>query len=110
MDGHRARVGCMAWSSHLLSTGSRDKTILQRDVRAPEHWTSRLAAHRSEVRSCILPAADQTLTSCSCAVARKAPAEGWPAARAGLPSDWFGCSGAVPAAWPSNGRPRYGHA
>lgn len=49
MDGHRARVGCMAWSSHLLSTGSRDKTILQRDVRAPEHWTSRLAAHRSEV-------------------------------------------------------------
>jgi cell division cycle 20-like protein 1, cofactor of APC complex len=51
MDGHRARVGCMAWSSHLLSTGSRDKTILQRDVRAPEHWTSRLAAHRSEARS-----------------------------------------------------------
>ena len=39
----------MAWSSHLLSTGSRDKTILQRDVRAPEDWTSRLAAHRSEV-------------------------------------------------------------
>jgi hypothetical protein len=51
MEGHRARVGCMAWSSHLLSTGSRDKTILQRDVRAPEHWTSRLAAHRSEVHS-----------------------------------------------------------
>ena len=55
MDGHRARVGCMAWSSHLLSTGSRDKTILQRDVRAPEHWTSRLAAHRSEVRSFVCP-------------------------------------------------------
>mmetsp|Transcript_11708 Transcript_11708/g.35139 ORF Transcript_11708/g.35139 Transcript_11708/m.35139 type:complete len:520 (+) Transcript_11708:546-2105(+) len=49
MQGHRGRVGCMSWSSHLLSTGSRDRTILNRDVRAPEDFQSRLNAHRSEV-------------------------------------------------------------
>jgi hypothetical protein len=31
MDGHEIRVGSMAWSKKILSTGSRDKTILQRD-------------------------------------------------------------------------------
>lgn len=36
MHGHRARVGTMAWNSHLLSTGSRDRNVLQRDVRAQE--------------------------------------------------------------------------
>ena len=51
MTGHRGRVGCLSWSSHLLSTGSRDRTILHRDVRAPEDYTARLAAHRSEVGS-----------------------------------------------------------
>jgi hypothetical protein len=31
MDGHEIRVGSMAWNKNFLSTGSRDKTILQRD-------------------------------------------------------------------------------
>ena len=31
MDGHEKRVGSMAWNKNFLSTGSRDKTILQRD-------------------------------------------------------------------------------
>lgn len=31
--GHSNRVGAIAWNSNLLSTGSRDKTILNRDVR-----------------------------------------------------------------------------
>ena len=33
MLGHKQRVGCMSWSHHTLATGSRDRTILMRDVR-----------------------------------------------------------------------------
>ena len=43
MTGHRQRVGTMAWSSHLLSTGSRDKTVLQRDVRVEEAYVQKCA-------------------------------------------------------------------
>ena len=43
MDGHRARVGTMAWNSHLLSTGSRDRLVLQRDVRVPEAFVQKCA-------------------------------------------------------------------
>jgi len=51
MAGHRARVGVMAWSSHMLSSGSRDRNILQRDIRAPEDFQSKLLGHRSEVHA-----------------------------------------------------------
>jgi cell division cycle 20-like protein 1 (cofactor of APC complex) len=50
MGGHRVRVGCLAWSSHMLSSGSRDRNILQRDVRAPDDYVSKLIGHKSEVR------------------------------------------------------------
>lgn len=43
MPGHRARVGSMAWNSHLLSTGSRDRFVLQRDVRGPEPYFQKCA-------------------------------------------------------------------
>lgn len=33
LTGHVVRVGAMAWSSSSLVTGSRDKVILQRDIR-----------------------------------------------------------------------------
>jgi cell division cycle 20-like protein 1 (cofactor of APC complex) len=49
LGGHRGRVGSLAWSASTLASGSRDRTILQRDVRAPEDFTARLAGHRSEV-------------------------------------------------------------
>ncbi|KAL6006779.1 B-type cell cycle switch protein ccs52A [Asimina triloba] len=49
MDGHRMRVGALAWSSSLLSSGGRDKTILQRDIRAQEDSVSKLLGHKSEV-------------------------------------------------------------
>ena len=49
MDGHRLRVGALAWSSSLLSSGSRDKSILQRDIRVQEDSVSKLSGHKSEV-------------------------------------------------------------
>ncbi|KAK9276981.1 hypothetical protein L1049_006520 [Liquidambar formosana] len=49
MEGHRLRVGALAWSSSMLSSGSRDKTILQRDIRAQEDFVSKLTGHKSEV-------------------------------------------------------------
>lgn len=49
MEGHRLRVGALAWSSSILSTGSRDKSILHRDIRAQEDFVSKLSGHKSEV-------------------------------------------------------------
>ncbi|XP_008783451.1 protein FIZZY-RELATED 1-like [Phoenix dactylifera] len=49
MEGHRLRVGALAWSSSVLSSGSRDKSILQRDIRAQEDFVSKLMGHKSEV-------------------------------------------------------------
>ncbi|ONK72865.1 uncharacterized protein A4U43_C04F24210 [Asparagus officinalis] len=49
MEGHRLRVGSLAWSSSMLSSGSRDKSILQRDIRAQEDFVSKLTGHKSEV-------------------------------------------------------------
>lgn len=50
MEGHRLRIGALAWSSSMLSSGSRDKSILQRDIRAQEDFVSKLSGHKSEVR------------------------------------------------------------
>ena len=30
MGGHRSRVGALAWNTHLLSSGSRDKVVSQK--------------------------------------------------------------------------------
>jgi len=49
MTGHRSRVGTLAWSSNMLSSGSRDRSIMQRDVRSPEQFTGKLLGHKSEV-------------------------------------------------------------
>lgn len=51
MEGHRLRIGALAWSSSMLSSGSRDKSILQRDIRAQEDFVSKLSGHKSEVLS-----------------------------------------------------------
>ena len=50
MEGHRLRVGALAWSSSMLSSGSRDKSILLRDIRAQDDFVSKLSGHKSEVR------------------------------------------------------------
>lgn len=50
LEGHSARVGALAWNADVLSSGSRDRLILQRDVRTPSVVPERkLAGHRQEV-------------------------------------------------------------
>lgn len=49
MDGHADRVSSMAWNRHILSTGSRDTTIVNHDVRVARHNTATLTAHGQEV-------------------------------------------------------------
>ncbi|VFR02246.1 unnamed protein product [Cuscuta campestris] len=49
MEGHRLRVGALAWSSSVLSSGSRDKSIFHRDIRAQNDHVSKLSGHKSEV-------------------------------------------------------------
>ncbi|KAF2221420.1 WD40-repeat-containing domain protein [Elsinoe ampelina] len=49
MTGHSARVSSMAWNQHILSTGSRDRTILHRDVRLADQYIKRLIGHKQEV-------------------------------------------------------------
>jgi cell division cycle 20-like protein 1 (cofactor of APC complex) len=52
LGGHKGRIGAVAvWSPHpsLLSTGSRDRHILHRDLRTSSLFTTSLLAHRQEV-------------------------------------------------------------
>ncbi|ODM99931.1 Fizzy-related protein [Orchesella cincta] len=50
LHGHTARVGAIAWNGDLLSSGSRDRFINQKDIRAPPAIPERqLVGHRQEV-------------------------------------------------------------
>ena len=49
MGGHRARIGALAWNGPVLSSGSRDSTIIHHDVRVPEHKVGELRGHTQEV-------------------------------------------------------------
>lgn len=49
IEGHTARVGALAWNGDMLSSGSRDRLILQRDARTPSPVERRLIGHRQEV-------------------------------------------------------------
>lgn len=49
MTGHTARVGSLAWNTHILTSGSRDRLIYHRDVRAPDQWMRKLVGHKQEV-------------------------------------------------------------
>lgn len=48
-EGHSARVGCLAWNGDILSSGSRDRYILQRDIRSMMNLERKLSSHRQEV-------------------------------------------------------------
>ncbi|OQR89918.1 hypothetical protein THRCLA_09512 [Thraustotheca clavata] len=49
LDGHSARVGSLSWNRHILSTGSRDTSILHHDVRVQNHIVATLNSHEQEV-------------------------------------------------------------
>ncbi|CAM9642202.1 unnamed protein product, partial [Ectocarpus fasciculatus] len=49
MSGHSARVGTLAWKRHVLSSGSRDSSIIQHDVRMPNHKMATFTGHEQEV-------------------------------------------------------------
>jgi cell division cycle 20-like protein 1 (cofactor of APC complex) len=49
LPGHEGRVGSVAWNSRFLSTGSRDKSILHRDLRTKNDFEAKLTGHKQEV-------------------------------------------------------------
>lgn len=49
LDGHNGRVGVSAWNGSLLATGSRDRRILMRDVRADNSLIYDWDKHKQEV-------------------------------------------------------------
>jgi cell division cycle 20-like protein 1 (cofactor of APC complex) len=63
MSGHVARVGTLAWSSQLVASGSRDRTIFMRDIRAPEPFLRKLIGHKQEVCGLKWSFDDQQLAS-----------------------------------------------
>ncbi|KAF8634222.1 hypothetical protein AX17_004264 [Amanita inopinata Kibby_2008] len=47
---HAQRIGALAWNAHVLSSGSRDRLVLHRDVRVSSHKPFRRGqGHRQEV-------------------------------------------------------------
>lgn len=49
MKGHTGRVGALAWSQNVLSSGSKDKSILSRDLREKDDFFANLTHHKQEV-------------------------------------------------------------
>ncbi|CAO4363697.1 unnamed protein product [Caenorhabditis nigoni] len=50
LGGHTSRVGCLAWNADTICSGSRDRTIIHRDIRAPDNEEGRkMTHHRQEV-------------------------------------------------------------
>ncbi|CAN9503440.1 unnamed protein product [Ophioblennius macclurei] len=49
MASHTARVSCLSWNSHVLSSGSRSGQIHHHDVREAKHHIDTLATHTQEV-------------------------------------------------------------
>lgn len=50
LEGHSFRVGALSWNGDVLASGSRDKSILQRDIRIPTFMPQRkLTGHTDEV-------------------------------------------------------------
>lgn len=47
IEGHQMRVGALAWNGDQLSSGSRDRVILQRDIRG--QGEKKLMGHRQEI-------------------------------------------------------------
>lgn len=49
MNGHATRIPSLSWSGAILSSGSRDGSIWNSDVRIAQHKIAELNGHRAEV-------------------------------------------------------------
>ena len=49
LGGHLGRVSSIAWNGSTISTGSRDRMVLSRDLRIRNAITHRHAEHKQEV-------------------------------------------------------------
>jgi len=49
MKGHICRVGTLSWKDWIVSSGCRDGSVYNHDVRAPNHHVSSLISHTAEV-------------------------------------------------------------
>ncbi|MQM04114.1 hypothetical protein Taro_036908 [Colocasia esculenta] len=49
LEGHTGRVSSLSWNHNLLSSGSRDTSIINHDARASSSSASRFQAHTSDV-------------------------------------------------------------
>ncbi|OVA12711.1 WD40 repeat [Macleaya cordata] len=49
LEGHSQRVGCLAWKGQSLTSGSKDNSIINHDVRVRNSLISRIRAHTKEV-------------------------------------------------------------
>ena len=63
LGGHEGRICTVAWNNTYLSTGSRDHSILHRDLRCPNDYTAKLMGHRQEVCGLKWSFDDQQLAS-----------------------------------------------
>eukprot|EP00050_Salpingoeca_kvevrii_P006663 m.290789 g.290789 ORF g.290789 m.290789 type:complete len:452 (+) comp12362_c0_seq1:32-1387(+) len=61
--GHGSRVGTMSWGSSLLATGSRDRSILLRDLRSSSQCVGKIEQHHQEVCGLEWSPDDQFLAS-----------------------------------------------
>ncbi|ONI24926.1 hypothetical protein PRUPE_2G269500 [Prunus persica] len=49
LENHKDRIASITWNGHTLTSGSRDKSIINHDVRAGSNVTCRLRTHTEEV-------------------------------------------------------------
>ena len=63
LEGHNGRVGACAWNGSVLATGSRDRRILVRDVRASDPLIYDWERHKQEVCGLKWSPDDQQLAS-----------------------------------------------
>jgi cell division cycle protein 20 (cofactor of APC complex) len=49
MNGHSARISSLSWNQHILSSGSKDGSIVNHDVRVKDHDILTLNGHEQEV-------------------------------------------------------------
>ncbi|XP_024027006.1 cell division cycle 20.2, cofactor of APC complex [Morus notabilis] len=61
--GHRARVGALAWNSHILTTGGSEGRIINNDVRVRSHIVETYRGHQLEVCGLKWSASGQQLAS-----------------------------------------------